>query len=725
VNPARMRLNDGRVGGYCAKGAVISSAHIDLLVASAIDPEVARERGYRTETVKARLKEKRLPGLPGLLIPGYSSRGELAFYQLRPDEPRLRDGKPIKYESQHKSSPTLDIHPRLSRPREWRAPGNTEELLAADPARKQRPPLIHDTSVPLWITEGARKADSAISRSLCSIGLIGVSAWHRIPAWNDIVLKGRLVYIAFDSDAMTKQPVWIQLRDLKAWLETHGASVRIVYLPPGENGEKVGLDDYIARLVAAGLNDEEIRQKLVNLAREQLTPLAGAEASEVQPAPQWAPMLQEFPDNVIGAVLFAELVAAIERFVMMEPAAAKIVALWVLFTWVFEHYAETNPYLRVVSPTPGCGKSTLLKVLRYLTRSGWLIARLTSSSFTRTMNDERRTLLLDEGDAFLHENEQMRNVLNAASDPDTANVSLSEKRGDVWVPIELNCYVPIAIASIGRLRHMETVEDRSISTHLKKATGTELKKLDKGRRKTMKAVLEPLALKCAKWAADNVAALEDVHVELSDEMNGREQDKWEPLVAIAHVLGSEIEKEALEIASRVSASRGDDGATYGVMIIRDLAEIFDSNQGEEFIATTAILDALHQMEHRPWPAYGRSQKPLTPHALRRLLKPFAVSPVHNATKTTRGYQRADLGDAFTRYALISPLQSVHVSETHGEKGNIDFPKRPAESSSDTLNNAENHTESGVSDVRTLRTPPISEKEIDRGPIEIEIEEVEI
>ena len=232
-----------------------------------------------------------------------------------------------------------------------------------------------------------------------------------------------------------------------------------------------------------------------------------AEHTEPKAAPQWTPMPQSWTEAVDGQALIAELVGAIRRFVMIAESAALVVALWVLFTWVFEAVAETNPYLRIISPAPGCGKSTLLKVLRRLVRSGWLLVRLSPSSFTRTMDKERRTLLLDEGDAFLNENEIMRNLLDGASDPDTATVSLSEKTGDNWQPIELNVFVPISIASIGPLRKMETVEDRGIPTHLERATGAELRLLDKGRRRTLKAVLEPLALKCAKWAADNAEAL--------------------------------------------------------------------------------------------------------------------------------------------------------------------------------------------------------------------------
>ena len=55
--------------------------------------------------------------------------------------------------------------------------------------------------------------------------------------------------------------------------------------------------------------------------------------------------------------------------------------------------------------------------------------------------------MLDEGDTYLPHNEMMRNVLDGASDPDTANVALSVKIGDMWTPVTLDAFVPIAIAN--------------------------------------------------------------------------------------------------------------------------------------------------------------------------------------------------------------------------------------------------------------------------------------
>jgi hypothetical protein len=93
---------------------------------------------------------------------------------------------------------------------------------------------------PLWITEGSRKADSAVSADLCCIAVMGVWSWKGRDAadattalgdWESVALKSRRVYIAFDSDVMTKASVQLALRRFGAFLGSRGADVRYVYLP--------------------------------------------------------------------------------------------------------------------------------------------------------------------------------------------------------------------------------------------------------------------------------------------------------------------------------------------------------------------------------------------------------------------------------------------------------------------------------------------------------------
>jgi hypothetical protein len=231
-----------RPGENAAKGdkarvgcVQLLSQHLELIQASAIAPEVAAERGYRSVTNPADLRALGFAEYqcrtPGLLVPVWNVAGQNSRYQFRPDAPRSNEaGKPIKYETPAGSRLALDV------------PRSVE-------------PLLRDPTFPLWITEGARKADAAVSQGLCCIGVPGVWGWRgtnkhggrtALADWDSIALNGREVCIAYDSDVMTKPSVRAALDRLATFLRSRGAGVRFVLLPDGPRGEKVGLDDYFA-----------------------------------------------------------------------------------------------------------------------------------------------------------------------------------------------------------------------------------------------------------------------------------------------------------------------------------------------------------------------------------------------------------------------------------------------------------------------------------------------
>jgi hypothetical protein len=97
----------------------LAKQHRQLLEDSAVSPEVARERGYRTATRKAELETLGFARyqciVPSLVIPIRNAAGEIINYQVRPDQPRIGDnGKPVKYESPAGIPPTLDVPPRVA-----------------------------------------------------------------------------------------------------------------------------------------------------------------------------------------------------------------------------------------------------------------------------------------------------------------------------------------------------------------------------------------------------------------------------------------------------------------------------------------------------------------------------------------------------------------------------------------------------------------------------------
>ncbi len=180
---------------------------------SSIAPQVIAGRGYWTATRRIQLEGLVKPyqrRVPALVTPTYSPDGITTSLQTRPDKPRVRDGKGIKYETPASSRCILDVHPFMH-----------------DKAR--------DPSTPLWITEGIKKGDSLTSRGCCAVAIVGVWNFQRdgkpLPCWEHVALEDRETYIAFDSDVTLKVEVQLALERLVGALEERGARVQVVYLP--------------------------------------------------------------------------------------------------------------------------------------------------------------------------------------------------------------------------------------------------------------------------------------------------------------------------------------------------------------------------------------------------------------------------------------------------------------------------------------------------------------
>jgi Domain of unknown function (DUF3854) len=218
-------------------GSGLSNQHAALLAASKIPAGHAHARGYRSidstnRKVLAEIKiAKAGQAHPGLLIPLLGIDGQPWGYQYRPDNPRITDaGKSIKYETPVRQHNRLDV-----------PPGVGDQL--------------GNPSIPLWITEGVKKADAGAVAGLCIVGLLGVNNWRgtndvggkvALPDFQDVALNNdRRVILAFDSDVMTKPQVRRALNEFAGWLKIKGAKLEYCHLPNRGDG-KAGLDDYLA-----------------------------------------------------------------------------------------------------------------------------------------------------------------------------------------------------------------------------------------------------------------------------------------------------------------------------------------------------------------------------------------------------------------------------------------------------------------------------------------------
>ncbi len=210
---------------------MIADHHLEMLGASGITLEHAALRGYETITDPRRLAllgiAKAGQRTRGLLVPQLRVDGSTWGYQYRADSPRESKGKVVKYETPTGQRNGIDV-----------PPGVAEQL--GDPA------------VPLFVTEGVKKADCGALHRLCIVALPGVWSWRgrngsggrvAVADWHDVALNDRRVIMAFDGDVARKPSVHTALRELADYVGSKGARVEYLHLP--DTDDKTGLDDYL------------------------------------------------------------------------------------------------------------------------------------------------------------------------------------------------------------------------------------------------------------------------------------------------------------------------------------------------------------------------------------------------------------------------------------------------------------------------------------------------
>jgi hypothetical protein len=189
---------------FSAEVPALLQRHFDALQhGSGLPLDVIREREYRSVVDRKDLAELRfgpaqqLP--PGLLVPVRPPDGSNGLYTFRPDYPRAhRDGKEVKYELPRGMSARLDVPPRCQA-------------------------MLGDPQIPIWITEGQKKADALATHGFCAVAVLGVWNWKGrnglggitlLADFDHIAWNGRTVNLVFDSDVMQKREVKLALERL-------------------------------------------------------------------------------------------------------------------------------------------------------------------------------------------------------------------------------------------------------------------------------------------------------------------------------------------------------------------------------------------------------------------------------------------------------------------------------------------------------------------------------
>jgi putative DNA primase/helicase len=129
--------------------------------------------------------------------------------------------------------------------------------------------------------------------------------------------------------------------------------------------------------------------------------------------PHWN--VEPSAEPVDGAALLNELRQVFRRYVVLPKGADIALPLWVLHAWTMDA-GDISPLMVLVSPTKRCGKTSVLIVLYFLTPRSELSSNITAPALFRYIEDVRPTLLIDEADSFVKDNEELRGIRWWSSD---------------------------------------------------------------------------------------------------------------------------------------------------------------------------------------------------------------------------------------------------------------------------------------------------------------------
>ncbi len=252
--------------------------------------------------------------------------------------------------------------------------------------------------------------------------------------------------------------------------------------------------------------------------------------------PHWAVVPWE--NKIDGAALLDSLCQYLKRYVILPEHAAEAIALWILHTWVFDHF-DITPYLSITSPTKRCGKTLLMTLLYWLCRRAKKSDFMSKAAIYRSVERDKPTLCLDEVSWVLDLRDERQGILCGGFERN-GHVEICEGEGTAIITTRLfPTFCPKAFGLIGQLT--PTLTDRSIVIPMRRRTSTE--KVERLRRRDNDAHRK-LREQCLRWANDNAAALAKAAPIVLDKLNDRAVDFWEPLATIASLAGGELAKES-------------------------------------------------------------------------------------------------------------------------------------------------------------------------------------
>jgi hypothetical protein len=376
----------------------------------------------------------------------------------------------------------------------------------------------------------------------------------------------------------------------------------------------------------------------------------------------------------LGSDVLDLMDAFASRFLSYSEQARHIHVLWCAHTWFMDCWEHT-PRLLFVSPEAGCGKTRALTVTGHLVPRPDHVADLSPAAFYHSIDEAlelkggRPTVLFDELDAVFGgedgriRNEEMRRLINAGHD---RNETVSRKIGKRTKRFSL--FTPMALAgkmSIGDVP--QTIRTRSVSIPMQRRLPGE--KVERWTRREGAAEAEPIRWMMQCWAelvhSHAIDYLGPDRPVLPKDIDDRDADVWEPLLAVAELAGGHWpERARVAAVAAVAADGVKTTPSPGVELLVGIRAVFDELAGAPAIHTSDLLAELSDMDPR-W-------RRLDGKKLAGMLHNYGMTDTNKdqpiGEKVTKGYRREYFEDTWARYlpAATSATPATHEGDDDDE-----------------------------------------------------------
>lgn len=382
------------------------------------------------------------------------------------------------------------------------------------------------------------------------------------------------------------------------------------------------------------------------------------------------PIVESHPEPIDPAQLLDDISYMIRKYIVLDPEQADAAALWVALTWFILHM-DLAPLAIINAPEKACGKTQLLTVIGYMSNRPLPASNASPSAIFRAVEKWSPTMLVDEADTFFKDNPELQGMFNAGY-LRGGYVLRSEASGDSFEPRMFSVFSAKAIAGIALEKHLpDATMSRGIVFNLRRKMPHEsVSRLRHADRKSFGEITSKLA----RFAEDYAQKVKHARPELPESLNDRDQDNWEPLLAIACCAGDVWIKRATDAALKLS-SLGENALSTGSQLLSDIKDYFICVATDNKVSTVDLIDELVKELESPWATYNRG-KPITPRQLSKLLAAYGIhsKTVRVRKSTPKGFDEAQFTDAFARYLMppadLSPQGNDATEVNTGKDANV-------------------------------------------------------